>query len=69
MSDFHLTGMVDRFGGIHWLLFRHGGRAAPIAVISDFELTMLKAELKEQRADLEALGAKKARSPIRKARS
>jgi hypothetical protein len=68
MSDFHMTGMVDRFGGIHWILLRHGGRAQPVAIISDFELTMLMAEMNEQRADLEALGRKKAAPVLTKRR-
>lgn len=61
MSDFHLKGVLDRFGGIDWILIRHGGLAQPIAVFCDFEMTQLKAEMDEQRADLEAFQLKKSR--------
>jgi hypothetical protein len=54
LSEFHIKGVLDRWGGIDWVLFHHStGLARPLAVIADYEFTRLQSEMAEQRVDLE----------------
>jgi hypothetical protein len=54
MSEFRMKGVLDRFGWINWILMRDGDLAQPIAVIADYKVTQLLAEMDEQRSDLDA---------------
>lgn len=53
--SFGLKGVLDRFGAIEWILFRHGKISQPIAILDDFEVRRLKVEMDEQRAALDAM--------------
>lgn len=59
MSDFYIKGVLDRFGGIEWILFRAGdGLARPLTVLGDYQIVQLQDQMKEQRPALDALRLK-----------
>ncbi len=63
MSDWRVKGVLDRFGGIEWIVFHASkGLAQPTAVVGDYELTQIKDQIREQRADLDKLRGLKKRS-------
>lgn len=56
MSDWRVKGVLDRWGGIEWILFHCSrGLAQPSAVFSDAEFTRMLDEMQEQRPDLDKL--------------